>query len=371
MLRSIKKTYNFNLILFLVMIYLFLASFLFATEFDLPVINIKYRQIILISLFAILLFSTIFWINKRIRFNFFLLFSFILTLYFLISAFIQKMGINSISNSLYFFIFACLAYNFGEIKSKKVFNVAVTAFILAFSMLYYIYVIKTPKLMGDEAVNSIYYLVCTIPILLMIWNKLAICVLSIPIIFIVCISGKGTAVLMLVACLLVLLVLAVARRSKFPATIIFVLLFMLGVIALLFVNESIFQEQSSGRLEIWSDVKTLYANGNPIQKLFGFGYWSVSKYTVSGYSAHSDYLEVLFDFGIIGFVIYILMIVALMYYAIKMYLDNSLYYKPFIVALIFFIVLSFSSHIILLPRYVALLAFTFGYCLRCYKGEKE
>lgn len=59
----------------------------------------------------------------------------------------------------------------------------------------------------------------------------------------------------------------------------------------------------SGRTEIWRFVFQALGKSNPLQLFVGHGYYATFRNV--GFSAHNDFLEVLYDFGLFGFSVYI------------------------------------------------------------------
>ena len=66
--------------------------------------------------------------------------------------------------------------------------------------------------------------------------------------------------------------------------------------------EAMNEDEGNGRLDIYSDVFVQYLDSDLFSQLFGHGYNMVSV-VLKGPSAHNDFLEVLYDYGIIGFII--------------------------------------------------------------------
>ena len=81
------------------------------------------------------------------------------------------------------------------------------------------------------------------------------------------------------------------------------------------------------RLLIWAKVVSMYANGGVVNLLFGFGAGSLSLET-DGVAAFNASLEILYAYGIFGFVLYQLLFITSFYVGIKRYrLTGCLVYK--------------------------------------------
>lgn len=80
-----------------------------------------------------------------------------------------------------------------------------------------------------------------------------------------------------------------------------------------FLNLS--QDGGSGRNEIWASVLLHYFDGTMSQRLFGRGFQAVTELKLTGRAilAHNDYLEILYDYGIMGLLLLLAWLVQLSY----------------------------------------------------------
>ena len=76
-------------------------------------------------------------------------------------------------------------------------------------------------------------------------------------------------------------------------------------------------DQGSGRTMIYSQVLSGLSQSDFFHLIFGHGYKSVKTITMGNVMAHNDILELLYDFGLIGAVIYFLFILSLFKNAIR------------------------------------------------------
>lgn len=103
----------------------------------------------------------------------------------------------------------------------------------------------------------------------------------------------------------------------------------------------------------------MFANSDFGSKLIGHGWNGVlrdSKYKVS---AHNDFIEVLYDYGIIVFVLYVSMIVRMFSKMSNMIKRRSKYSGQFACALILFLVLSTVSHVIIYEEILSIMLIDF------------
>lgn len=72
------------------------------------------------------------------------------------------------------------------------------------------------------------------------------------------------------------------------------------------LNGSEDSDYSSGRVGLYKEVLSKYWDSEPFGLLFGHGLSSVQNFTKQGLTAHNDFIEALFDFGLIGFISYLI-----------------------------------------------------------------
>ena len=120
--------------------------------------------------------------------------------------------------------------------------------------------------------------------------------------------------------------------------------------------EMIEDDGGNGREMIYKDVIERYASSDIVSQLFGKGYNSVTGTDKTrALSAHNDFLEVLYDYGAIGFVFYLLIHLSLIKWAILLFRRKSPMAFPVLVSYVCFIVMSMVSHLIIYPTYFGLL----------------
>ncbi|MCQ2352902.1 MAG: O-antigen ligase family protein [Victivallaceae bacterium] len=129
--------------------------------------------------------------------------------------------------------------------------------------------------------------------------------------------------------------------------------------------EAIEEDGGSGRIDIYEDLWTEIETNTETEWMIGHGPNAVQQYFSSIFgtmfrSAHNDFLEMIYDFGILGFALYVLLHLLLLVYCIKLKRRRSEYFAPFFSAWIFFFVLSLVSHIIIYPSYPAYILIVIG-----------
>jgi O-antigen ligase len=123
---------------------------------------------------------------------------------------------------------------------------------------------------------------------------------------------------------------------------------------------TITEDQGSGRFEIWREVLDLQLTSDIPGWIFGHGYSAVSRSTSNERSAHNDFQEVLFDYGIIGFTLYLMVIASLIKVGKTLCRARSRYFPPFAASFAIFLVLSVASHLVIYPSYFVYLSIFWG-----------
>lgn len=120
--------------------------------------------------------------------------------------------------------------------------------------------------------------------------------------------------------------------------------------------EMIEEDGGNGRETIYENVIERYVASDIGSQLFGQGFNAVTQTDrTRALSAHNDFLEVLYDFGAIGFVFYILIHLSLIKWTIRLFRRRNQMAVPVLVSYICFIVMSMVSHLILYPTYFGFL----------------
>ena len=119
-------------------------------------------------------------------------------------------------------------------------------------------------------------------------------------------------------------------------------------------------DEGSGRGEIYMYTWNMIQSSDFVSLLFGHGYNAVSRDSIFELSAHTDLLEVLYDYGIVGFVLYILLVVRLVVFSNKIKLYLPQYFGAYVSSIALFIVISLFSHLIIFPTYFLFLCAFWG-----------
>lgn len=229
---------------------------------------------------------------------------------------------------------------------------------------------------GDEnGDNTIFYSLMLIPWISLIHNIRLKWVIIVLLSLCVLLSLKRSSTIIMVCCVAIIYYSDFLHNKKLKVSTIFTgfLIVILFVGALFVVSdqtamviqrfESIEDDGGNGRAEIYDDVYRRYISSTPDQQIIGHGFDAVrrdSSFFIP-LSAHNDFLEVLYDFGIIGLLLYVLIHFSLIKWTIRLFRTGSQLAFPALISYVCFFVMSMVSHLILYPTYFGLITAFWAY----------
>lgn len=117
---------------------------------------------------------------------------------------------------------------------------------------------------------------------------------------------------------------------------------------------------SSGRFGIFATTFSMFYNSDFLNMLFGHGFDTVVINSPLHRSAHSDFIEILYDFGVVGFFLYIRLHTALINRIMIMYKNKNENYYSAVITYSLFLALSLFSHLYIYPYfYLMTMVFSF------------
>ena len=125
--------------------------------------------------------------------------------------------------------------------------------------------------------------------------------------------------------------------------------------------ENIESDGGNGRTDLYAVVYSMYSNLPFMNKALGAGYKRV-QYELTGgaldssLSAHNDFLEVLYDYGFVGEVLYIVLLLSLLFRAIKFIRIRAWYGTASLLSFFVILILALFSNLIIYPTYIVFLA---------------
>lgn len=220
-----------------------------------------------------------------------------------------------------------------------------------------------PKLIeGDEEqkrFNLVFFPLLTTPWILLLKNRWVKNFLFVGLFIIVILSQKRSAFIIMLMMLLPYIISEVKASQKKLLAIAF-LSILISVLAVVFViysetndnniverMNSISDDEGSGRLPIYLAVLAMQDRSSPLEYLFGHGHFSVRRDSPFFMSAHNDFLEILYDYGILVFVLYLLFWYYIIRTLIRLYREKSEYSISYFSSVVVFTFMSLVSHLVL------------------------
>jgi hypothetical protein len=277
---------------------------------------------------------------------------------------------------MYFMVFYLFFKNY---PAKFNFVIQILMLLLLLNLIMYIriynhqnHILKLYE--APASLNDAYWCLLLLPWCLLNSNKIIKYVGIGAITLVVLFSMKRTALLILALSILSYVSLSrVYGNKKTNFGFIFVILLITGIGYETYstVNtktggyftsriENIFQDKGSGRVDIYQEVILLISNNTVENLAFGHGHNSVRRFTTDHISAHNDWLEVLFDYGIFIFCIYFWMHGCIIYKSFRLIQCHSFYGPPMVVSYIIFFCMSMGSHLVLYSSYFSYLMAFWG-----------
>lgn len=265
------------------------------------------------------------------------------------------------------------------IISKSVFLVSVLILYLVVLLVYFQELANYLEFVEElnTSNNAVYSILYLCPLLLCVENKrirwIVLITTGISIFFS---FKRGGTIAFLLALFVYMCVenICTTNKKKYLQTILFVI--VLGSLVVLCLKNGYFEElviverlsniaedEGSGRFDIYKKTIDMIEDSNVFSLFWGHGWNSVERDSSLKLSAHNDFLEVFYDFGLITFIIYILFYCFLFKRFIGMLKRKSKYASSMAFSFIIFIINSFVSHIIIYPAYMCLFSMCWGYIL--------
>lgn len=300
---------------------------------------------------------------------------------------------NIVLQSFWFLFLIFFTYYSSDLYFKDMRHIKniCSAALIVFGLAYIFWCIFEDKKIIAGAINSVYYCLLLLPIVFIQKNKILIIFSLIITLLAVLMSGKRTAFIALVLALFIpFLFIGRNRKLKLKNIAFFVFLLFSTVAAYNIIRntfeitifnrfQTLIEDEGSGRLEIYKEVISGFNDSTIWGKLFGHGFNGVSTDrlaligtgNLTATSAHNDFLEVLYDYGVFGFLLYIAMTVRLVTIALQLKKINIDYFRMYLSALIIFIIMSMFSHLIIYPTYIVFLLIYFSWGSSIVLKEKS
>ena len=226
----------------------------------------------------------------------------------------------------------------------------------------------------DYTMTNVYYILCFLPFIIDIDSRWIIRILTGLVFLCVALSFKRSAMVVSAIVVFTMVLLFFKNKKSRKTALILVAFFLFAIVTIpLFLEQASSQSIYSMWLERFSDSNTrgailldvwnMQTESSLFEWIFGHGYNAVMKDIGYGLSAHNDYLEILYDYGLIAFVLFIAFIVSMLKYCNRLRKTDSKYYKGMIISLEIFIFASIPSHMYTYSTYFIILSLYWGYCI--------
>lgn len=280
-----------------------------------------------------------------------------------------------------------LFYNIGK-NYIKPFYIAVCvscicAF-MAFCVYNELYILRNFVAIASKVqVNEIYFLLCMLPwVMLIEGNKLKFIriILLFIILWFTVFSMKRAAIIGLGAFLLFYFY-GLLKQEKLSGKNFFLLLLIciIGVITFNVVDEmygghlsyrmeSMESDGGSGRLDLYSMIISSLDDFNLINWLIGAGRGAI-KDVAEGHSAHNEYLEVFYSWGLVGLCIYVSILINF-FKKLKNYIESE-YYPICMGSIGMFVSMSMVTHFVINPYLMCILTSFWGYMIAKSEFDSE
>ena len=246
-----------------------------------------------------------------------------------------------------------------QYENRKYIFVVIMLTILA-CLYSYFSIYSTYNILGERGHFGVaYYALYLLPIMLAC-DKRWLRVISILIVSVIIISSiKRGGLIALVLGLFAYLIVSkvITKKGLKTAVILFITLVALVILFYVLINylgDNIIErlsdrddETGSGRLDIWNSLIQRLSIQDFEFWIFGNGHLSTTKYSWENLTAHNDFLEIIYNYGIINLVFYVFFFVSTILYTIRAIRQKNKYAPALAAILTIFAVLSVVSIIIL------------------------
>lgn len=214
-------------------------------------------------------------------------------------------------------------------------------------------------------INSVFWILLTIPFVFLIDNKLIKYLILFSSFILILLSTKRSATIAISFVFLFSLVSDFFTSKISIANVLFISVFL--VISFFTFNQILskidvsvlrrFEETSiyeEARYDILRDSWQRFQRKNIIFKIFGSGHRSTANdrgFDVLSLTAHNDFLEVLYNYGYIGLILYIYFIFQIIQVLFKLKKFDKKYIYAYLSSIVIFLIMSSVSHLVIYPTY--------------------
>ena len=230
----------------------------------------------------------------------------------------------------------------------------------------------TTRLGADHQTNTIYFCFLTLPWLVYHAKSRNEILLLLIFTFLALLSFKRSVMLASVLMWLFFILQRLESRRNMIYTTILLSALFIGISVMYARLDSQFggvlservnrEETDEGhdRMAIWNLTIIMIQNSPAERLVAGHGHFGVRKNSLLEISAHNDFLEVIYDYGLVIFFLYLCLWWHVLRRCYQLYKRQSSLFLPYGVTLSIFIVMSMVSHLVLYANYFNYLVMFWG-----------
>ena len=220
--------------------------------------------------------------------------------------------------------------------------------------------------------NLIYFPLCALPFVFLIKSQLIKNILFFVVLVTCLIAMKRTATIIIsvIAIVYIYREIFVMKRERIGwSRVLFIGIIFVGVYYIItqmsenitMISErmnSISEDQGSGRIPLYKDVFNVMSKNDLFAWIYGNGMGSIK--ITNHTNAHNDALQMLFEFGFIGLLLYIILAVIIVKRTFYLYKLQSPYFMAYVASFIIFIMLGLVSNLVVFYSYFAYITTLWG-----------
>ena len=274
-----------------------------------------------------------------------------------------------------FFIFFFLSYN----NEETVNEMKWVSILLLIPVTFLFLRSNSLRVLMDYAItrqgnNTVYYVVLLFPWLLMSSKRWLRLVSLLFIVAVSVLSLKRSAMFIAAGCVLVVFYFEFHKDSKhrFRSLLLCLAALIAGYYLIDYINTSNHgaaieriahteEDRGSGRPDRFKEVIAMInSETDPGKVVFGHGYRTVELQLGEAHTAHNDFLEVTYDYGFLGLIVYLLIHISLIARLVSLGRAKSPLVESYTVSYCIFLIISMVSHLVIYPTYFVFLTAYWG-----------
>lgn len=231
---------------------------------------------------------------------------------------------------------------------------------------------------GVLLLNIVFFLLFLMPLIMLLKSNKFKYLYILVIFSAIIMSSKRSAIIAFVAAIAVYFIFQIKKQKKATGKLgqILLVVILIVIAVTVFDNlsmnynldiigrmESISDDGGSGRTRIWGRMWDYMKDQTIFEWMMGHGYRTTGEFG----GAHNDFLEILYDYGIVGFLLFLMFIIKIIKYFFQMNAVNYKHTDSFAVSLVILIVEAAVSQVIIMPYWFLLMSLYWGYVIADYE----